>query len=455
MDALKLPVGYQAAIDALDQLAKTSAAIEHATKLPVGYQAAIDALDQFAKTSAAIEHATKLPTGYQAAIDALDQFAKTSAAIEHATQLPTDYQAATDRLKQLTGSLSVQIPLKPMPTSLKRLGDIYTRPALGDWTEALDRTLGPAASPKPRRLRTAATFFAAFETQIHSLPEILRALAVMQEKNSRLRLVWRGQQDANWSVDSSLTRRLRADGHELGEEQMIAVERFQMAATDRWANPRTQGDLDFLAELQHEGVPTRLIDVSLDPEVAVWFAVQESEEQEDSDARLLAWGRSAAPKRNSQVEEPLTVPAVGGEAFWHSWRDKETRLRNQWGTGKAVPSWQPATLNERMRAQRAAFLFDADPIIDSALLEMFNKRLNDDWQADEISGATRVIGFPSPHDKRAESNSARIVPMFSLRIMAAAKPQIRSYLKSKGLVEESIYPDRAGLISYLRRMGAQ
>jgi len=323
---------------------------------------------------------------------------------------------------------------------------------LRDWSEALGRVVGPNKSPKARRKRTAGDFFAAFETQVDTLPELLRALAAMQAKNSRLGLVWRGQQNADWAVDSSLTRRLRRDGRELGEEEMIAVEEFQMVAADRWGIPHILGDLNFLAELQHEGAPTRLVDVSVDPEVAVWFAVQESNELDGTDARVLAWGRSAAPKRNMPIYPPAVIPSAGGNAFWHQWTDKAARRDKDWGTGAALRSWQPAALNERMRAQRAAFLFDAEPIIGDELLEMFNQQLDDDWTAGEIAEATRIVGFPSRHDRVAQPNPADIVPMFSLRIAASAKRDVRAYLESKGLTEETIYPDRAGLISFLGRM---
>ena len=350
---------------------------------------------------------------------------------------------------------AMQESLRPTLSAMTAQEGILGRSALRDWSEALDRTLSPSKSPRVRQRRRAAEFFAAFEAEVKTLPELLRALAVMQEKNSHLGLVWRGQQDATWAVDSSLTRRLRDDGHELGEEEMVAVERFQMGAADRWGIPRIAGELNYLAELQHEGVPTRLVDVSLDPEVAVWFAVQESVKFEDIDGRLFAWGRSAAPKRGHKVSPPTVIQTAGGDAFWQFWADQETRRTNEWGTGRAVPSWQPTALNERMRAQRAAFLFDAEPIIGPQLLGLFKERLDGDWRAGEIAEATRIVGFPSSHTHRAKPNSAGIVPMFTLRITAEAKREIRPYLEQKGLTEATIYPDRAGLISYLHRMSAR
>jgi hypothetical protein len=331
----------------------------------------------------------------------------------------------------------------------------HEQPGLKEWAEALDQTLGSSTSPKPRAHRGPSDFYAAFEVKISSVSDLLKALAVVQQKNSQLGLVWRGQQVAEWPVDSSLTRRLRDGGHDLGEKEMIAVERFQIHSADRWAVPHLLGDLNFLAELQHEGAPTRLIDVSLDPEVAVWFAVQESDKHEDKDGRLLSWGRLAAPRRNEYVRLPEFLPSAGGDAFWQQWTDHEMRRSNDWGTGKSVRSWQPAAMNERMRAQRAAFLFDAEPVIEKDLLVLFDELLAQSWKANEIADATRIVGLPSRHDIKAMANTAGIVPMFSFRIESKAKPAIRTYLEGKGLVEESIYPDRAGLIAYLRRMSVR
>ena len=402
------------------------------------------------------QHQTYPSATVQAAMDGLSISSSVIAALRAAGQIDS---GALDALRHADLSTNAIAALRAAGQidsgALDALRLAARQPGLRDWSEALGRTLTPTKAPKVRRQRKAPEFFAAFEAQVGSVSELLRALAVIQEKNSHLGLVWRGQQNADWAVDSSLTRRLRGDGHELGEEEMVAVERFQVGTARQWGLPHVLGDLHFLAELQHEGVPTRLVDVSLDPEVAVWFAVQESKEQGEADGRLIAWGRSAAPKRDQDVAEPAVIHATGGEAFWQFWPDREARKSNQWGTGTSVPSWQPTALNERMRAQRAAFLFDAEPIIGPKLLEMFNRKLDSDWRAGEIAEATRIVGFPSPHDRRAKPNHAGIVPMFTLRISASAKSDIRAYLERKGLAESTIYPDRAGLVSFLRRMSAR
>ncbi|MCJ1698566.1 FRG domain-containing protein [Rathayibacter festucae] len=321
---------------------------------------------------------------------------------------------------------------------------------LSNLSAALTEALDYKTPAEPRAQRTALDFFSAFEVEVTSLKKLLSSLSILQQKNSDLGLVWRGQRDASWAIDSSLTRSLRQRGRDVGERQLNIVERFQVLSAEGWGISPVAGGLNFLAELQHEGVPTRLIDVSLDPEVAVWFAVQSSDEDDATDARLICWGRSAVPKRNGQIEKPPLVPDTG-QNFWQRWESRQDRRENDWGTGRTVRSWQPAAMNERMRAQRAAFLFDAEPIIDDQLLELLNKELDGDWLPDEIAEATRIVGYPSTPTKRATRNSLQIVPMFTIRIAASAKEEIRAYLSRKGLTEESIYPDRAGLISYLKR----
>lgn len=325
--------------------------------------------------------------------------------------------------------------------------------AVRDLSRALNASLGSTPASKSRATRKPEDFFAEFETEIQSVSELLRALAVIQEKNGHLGLAWRGQQDAGWAVESSLTRHLRGLGRTPGEAQMNTMEQFQVITADGWGFGRGSDELGFLAELQHDGAPTRLIDVSLDPEVAAWFAVQESDRFDNRDGRLIAWGRSPVSRKNEEVDSSRAFPTELGTPFWQFWETVEARKENEWGTGRQLPAWQPNAVNERMRAQRAAFLFDAEPLIGAPLLKLFNERLSDDWEAHEIAHSTRVIGLPTRHTQRARRNRLGIVPMFSLRISSAVKAEVRSYLEKKGLHEPTIYPDRAGLVSFLRRSG--
>ena len=250
---------------------------------------------------------------------------------------------------------------------------------------------------------------------------------------------------------SSLTRKLQDAGAALGEDQMQRAEMRQFEEAARWGLPVVD-ELGFLASLQHDGAPTRLLDVSSDANVAAWFAVEQSDKEDGNDGRIIAWGTRAT---NDATAQPPT-PNRTGSLFWHQWNTEELREENDWGTGKTLLHWRPLILSDRMRAQRAAFLFDTPPLHTATeILDTFKTALGKEWTSEELAGATRILGIPSPIDEPAASNSANIVPLFSIRIQAAAKESIRAALEAQNLTEEMIYPDYAGYIKKLARLGGR
>lgn len=307
----------------------------------------------------------------------------------------------------------------------------------------------PTPSTRKRVSRSAEAFFSVHEAEIDSVSSLLRELARVQDRHARFRLVWRGQQDVAWPVASSLTRDLSTDGSAT-EDELIRAEREMMATASDWGIS-AQPPLRFFAEMQHMGAPTRLLDASTDPEVAVWFAVEQDAERDERDARVMAWARDPVPADGADVSEPPPIPDGGTTPFWHAWTDRAERIEVGWGTGSRTWSWFPASLNERMRAQRAGFMIESEPIISDPVLDVFAEALGSSWRREEIIAATSELGLPSRHDVIAKPNAANIVPLFTFRIRASAKPAIREYLANKGLTVDRIYPDQAGLVTHLRR----
>lgn len=232
----------------------------------------------------------------------------------------------------------------------------------------------------------------------------------------------------------------------MDEDRLIAAEKQILAAAVRWGK-RPRRALRFFADMQHLGAPTRLIDATLDPEIAAWFAVEPRPEDDGHDGLVMAWGLVPRTKR---WEEPKPIPDDGRRPFWHDW-SAEVRLKVDWGTGTRTRAWFPPATNERMRAQRAGFLIEAGPIISDAVANVFEEALGKDWRPSEISRATSVVGLPSRHDRVAQPNAANLVPLFTYRIAPDAKPAIREYLTRKGLLEQTIYPDVSGLVHHLQR----
>lgn len=100
--------------------------------------------------------------------------------------------------------------------------------------------------------------------------------------------VYRGQSDATWPLNTSLyrafedalpmiqkktgsPRRFARDEHE-----KLLLERFQASAhLYRSALPKIREKLEWLAIMQHYGAPTRLLDLTLSPHIATYFALEE------------------------------------------------------------------------------------------------------------------------------------------------------------------------------------
>ncbi len=95
-------------------------------------------------------------------------------------------------------------------------------------------------------------------------------------------LLYRGQADAKWIVDCSAVRRLRADHNFAIDSTLIGHalvgyldDLLNKASQYVGKCPELPGgctDLEVLAQLQHQGAATGLIDFTLEPLVSLWFA---------------------------------------------------------------------------------------------------------------------------------------------------------------------------------------
>lgn len=300
----------------------------------------------------------------------------------------------------------------------------------------------------PRASKTAESFFDECCVKVSDVASFVEAISVIEKKHHMHKLVWRGQQDAAWGVHSSLYRKLEKSGP-LSEARFQAAELKVMAHAKTWglepSNP-----LRFLADLQHRGAPTRLLDVTVDPEVAAWFATESSLELDEQDGRVIAWGRKVRTTTRKVSEDNYELSQRDSSLFWHSWVNDGQRVAFGWGTGSRTWPWFPPALSDRMRAQRSGFLLEAAPLVTPAVAGVISTAVSSDWRAEEITRATSIVGLPSRHDVLTKPNEANLVPLFSLRIAASGKARIREYLEGKGLSTWSVYPDREGLVEYLK-----
>ena len=157
-------------------------------------------------------------------------------------------------------------------------------------------------------------------------------------------LLYRGQANAKWPVDCSAARRIIKDLANPPEPHLINsllvgyLEFLIAKARMRDFLPpgfdATSPDLELLALLQHQGAATGLIDFTLQPSVALWFACNGSQE-EDGAVYFLSRAATTEISDRDDIEKPLGS-LYEKNILW---------------------SWKPAALGNRIVAQSSVFVF--------------------------------------------------------------------------------------------------
>ncbi len=271
---------------------------------------------------------------------------------------------------------------------------------------------------------------------------------------------WRGQVNADWPLYSSLYRRLTwTRGAPPEERDLARYEGRILADVHRWGlhTGGPGGRLSILAQLaalQHFGAPTRLVDVTFNPWIGAWFAVEEKwdnagRQYEDEDARLFAvdvTGRLINENRQYRRWEDALRRPWPTEAEPKDLNDDERRrlmaMRRTWST--KVFAWRTPHYNARIAAQDGGFLLGGAPT--SRGPDAPNQWPKDGggyWRIEEVRAATCLS--LRPHKLRVKRGGVAQDAVYSMRILASAKDEIRARLeRSFGYRHSTIYPDFTG-----------
>jgi hypothetical protein len=163
---------------------------------------------------------------------------------------------------------------------------------------------------------------------------------------------FRGQQDARWQLQSSLSRYLSAfvpDRSAWRIQEQRAIRIFRRKAHNYLSDVRAlSDDLRCLGLMQHHGAPTRLLDFTKSPFVAAFFAL----ERAVSNAAVFAvntpalWTDRAVPISAPHLVREMIDPRLAGnfEKFYLS--DENPVM------------WfgEPAEMDQRLIAQAGTFV---------------------------------------------------------------------------------------------------
>lgn len=323
----------------------------------------------------------------------------------------------------------------------------------------------PEPSSYSPELRNPADYFAQHERPIDSFDDLHKAILDLTTAVPDLPIVWRGQKNADWGLHSNLFRKLsELQGVEPpsagpvgpqpfpNEEAMVeAEEKLLAVARSEWRFDGTPA-LELLAKLQHFGAPTRLLDVTRNPYIAAWFAVERGGDADEKDARLFAI--STLPVgANDGGSVVLNETGSTYLPFWHYLRSREDRQRADWGTGSRRRLWIPPAYEQRIVAQNAGFILDGVPMFSSQTNAYFRKPRGSSstyWTKADLLASTSFYAKVYDPTRAPRANRPNFAPTFSYRIKASAKEEIRRYLEQRfAYTVSTIYPDVAMLGRYL------
>ncbi|WP_269928634.1 FRG domain-containing protein [Kocuria massiliensis] len=313
-------------------------------------------------------------------------------------------------------------------------------------------------------------YFEANELVINSFDELHKGITTLISKTPDLPLVWRGVKDSSWGLHSSLFRELMEDNGVENpkngssspqfypdEAQMINAEKqiLKIARHD-WRFDNLSA-LETFARIQHAGGPTRLIDVTKNPYIGAWFAVESDKYRDNEDARLFAIATHPVSKPGEPLppNSELKLDALGAsrEPFWHYFGNNRTRTKFDWGTGARRRIWVPPIYDPRISAQNAAFLIDGVPITSQSVASYFTVSPNVYWSRADLLASSSIYAKMYSPKKTPRPAKTNLAPTFSFRITAKAKEEIRLFLESRfGYRSSYLYPDMAGIATFISKM---
>lgn len=297
-------------------------------------------------------------------------------------------------------------------------------------------------------------FWAPFEEEIRSYSGLVKKISeVMKKAEAKdITFAWRGQTNADWPLHSSLYRRVSWTlGSPPNEKQFAKEEAEVLKRLHQWGLHCTQGAgrlsvLNQLAMLQHYGSPTRLIDISFNAWVAVWFAIEQKwdngeSKTDDSDVRLFAIDVS-----NRLINENHSLRAWE-DNFSRPWGRFQAKKQKEWTT--SVYAWKPPALNARISAQNGGFLFGGVPAStkpDGGRFQ-FPKGPGSSWRIEEGRQASSLA--LRPHLFHPTSGGVNTGALYTFRIKARAKVDIRKHLEQMfGYTHATLYSDFTGFSDF-------
>ena len=268
---------------------------------------------------------------------------------------------------------------------------------------------------------------------VHSWDELMAQLhsreivQLRENEGGHLRspYVFRGTDNAGWPLETSL---VRLPG--LTPDNCKVVERSLIRSFRKYAKAGAFDDKSewyVMAVAQHNGLPTRCLDWTASPLVAVHFACgDETRKGEDG----IVWCLHAGDLRAINSENHVSARTLDRVAWVYDTRLLESQFSNLDALDKTFDAGRPET----------------------RLLLLWEPPSLDDRIANQ-AGMLSIMNSPNGSQNAFLADYAQHLPTLVHRIVIAAKakPQIRAMLDQNNVSERTLYPGMPGLCAWLKR----
>ena len=196
--------------------------------------------------------------------------------------------------------------------------------------------------------------------------------------------LFRGVSNDSYEIEASACRRLPTVERNNPDRLLRINERLIEDARSRGhdqKNGQRLSDLELLAELQHFGAATCLIDFSRNALVALWFACQQSSKEEQKNGKVFAV-RSDDPARFKTVTPDLIEKKI--DHFFE-------RVENDY----PLYQWEPKLQNNRIIAQHSVFVFGGAQVDTEAECVIIQSSKQEILKSlDQLSDITEASMYP-------------------------------------------------------------
>lgn len=197
--------------------------------------------------------------------------------------------------------------------------------------------------------------------------------------------LFRGVSKDSYKIEASAYRRLPSEADK-NPDRLLKINKQLIDAARLLGHDQKNGqrlsDLELLAELQHFGAATCLIDFTRNALVALWMACQQSTTGE-------ANGKVFAVRSDESAQlETITPKLVAEEDIDYFFKADEQK-------GYPLYQWQPKYQNNRIIAQQSVFVFGGAQVETEAECVILKSGKGDMLTSlDKVSGITEGTIYP-------------------------------------------------------------